>query len=118
MNSNSIEETTRKLSEFEDATISPNKLKYALGHYLHNPQSVTKGQFFKRFGFDESSLKQTVIEIFKQSEVKNIRMTEYGVQFSKYAEVATPTGEIIRIGTGWILEPGSQQPRVTTITPA
>lgn len=118
MSSNSIEEITRKLSEFEDATISPNKLKYALGDYLHNPQSVTKGRFFKRFGFDQASLRQAVIELFKQSEVTNVRFTEYGVQFSKYAEVVTPTGETVRIGTGWILEPDSQQPRLTTITPA
>jgi hypothetical protein len=110
-------EIAEKLNKFREAIISQSKLKYALGYYPNNPKSVAKGRLFRRFGFNEISLEKAVRSIFGNSKAINIRITEYGIQFSKYGEVETPTGEILRIGTGWILEPDAQFPRLTTITP-
>ncbi|HXV43904.1 MAG TPA: hypothetical protein VEC96_12635, partial [Anaerolineae bacterium] len=73
-----------------------------------------KAKFLRGFGFDETNvnlLEQSLITIAQSEEVKEIVSSIHGTKYVIEGSLQTPSGEVVRVQTVWIIETGQERPR-------
>jgi hypothetical protein len=80
----------------------------------------SKAKFFRQHGFDESnvhSFKMALIAIAQTEQVSQMTNNPFGVKYSIEGTMETPNGVIIKVRTIWIIENGSETPKLVTVYP-
>ena len=80
-----------------------------------------KARFFRGVGYgqeDPSVLKADLASIARNEQVPEVIQTRHGTKYILDGRVKTPSGSSVRIRTVWIVEPGSDRPRLVTAYPA
>lgn len=102
---------TRKLRVDESKIV-----EYLLSH----PNGQGKAAFFLGFGFLPNAWKE-LAEALKQqawsNPIASVVDSVYGTRYSVDGELQTPIGRRPRVRTVWILESGSNEPRLITAHP-
>ncbi len=81
----------------------------------------TKAAFFERFGFSAENWEECADALRLhggQGEVVRRAESEYGVRYTVEGPLSTPSGRTPTIHTVWIVEAGSDVPRLITAYPA
>lgn len=112
------------LPNYLNAEIPADKLvKYALDstHVARDPsgsRGKDKARVFKSvLGFDQSnweSLMESIKAELPYHEAVFKEEDEHGKRYAVILPVSGPTGVTADVLTGWIIEPGSDHPRLTT----
>ena len=97
-------------------------LRKLTDYLLSEAHSVgrTKARFFRSLGFDETAieqLKQALLKIALTGQVKEKRLSPYGVKYVVDGFLETPQGATVSIRTIWIVETGCENPRFVTAYP-
>ena len=80
----------------------------------------SKAKFFRSFGFDETNVSQFehgLIHIAQTESITETTKTIYGKKYVIDGELETPSGDMIRLRTVWIIETGDDIPRLVTAHP-
>ena len=80
----------------------------------------SKARFFRSFGFDETNVNQFkhgLIHIAQTESVAEITETIYGKKYAIDGVLETPSGNMIRLRTVWIIETGDDIPKLVTAYP-
>ena len=89
-------------------------------YLLSHSNGQGKATFFLSFGFqlDEwAVLADALKQQAKNNTIVNDVDSAYGTRYSVEGELQTPSGRRPRVRTVWILESGSQEPRLITAHP-
>ena len=109
-----------KLSNGINAAIPTEKVKQYLLSDVH-AVGRAKAKFFRGFGYgqeDPSVLKADLASIARNEQVSEAIETRHGTKYILDGRVKTPSGSSVRIRTVWIVESGSDRPRLVTAYPA
>lgn len=85
-----------------------------------HPDGAAKARFFKRFGFAPARwtvLAEALREHAGSQEVTDSVASVHGVKYVVDGKIRTPDGQRPRLRTVWILEAGSDAPRLVTAYP-
>lgn len=89
--------------------------------YLLNPaKSRGKAEFFLGFGFSVDAwqvMAKALVEHGKSGIVSSVVESEYGTRYSIDGTLETPAGRRPRMRTVWIVENGTDCPRLITAYP-
>lgn len=89
--------------------------------YLLNPaKSRGKAEFFLRFGFSVDTwqvLAEALTEHSKSGFVYSVVESEYGTRYSVDGVLETPEGRKPQVRSVWIVETGTDYPRLITAHP-
>jgi lysophospholipid acyltransferase (LPLAT)-like uncharacterized protein len=108
-----------KLPNAENAIIPSDKLT----DYLLSQSHLIgrwKARFFLSIGFRETKvdeLKDALINVAKNGEVKATITTEFGVKYVVGGVILGPGGRRAAIRTVWVVETGQDRPRLVTAYP-
>lgn len=113
------------LPDHLNAKIPADKLvKYALNptHEARDPlgsHGKDKARVFKSaLGFDQSNwelLKQHILDELPYHEAVFRDDDEHGKRYTVIVPITGPNGKTADVLTGWIVEPGSDYPRLSTV---
>ena len=81
----------------------------------------TKARFFQSVGYQRANpsvLAAGLRTIARMGEVSDIVQTRHGTKYIVNGDLLTPSGSVVRIRTVWIVEAGSEKPRLVTAYPA
>lgn len=85
-----------------------------------HPRRAGKARFFRICGYDSANagtlaedLRRLVVEI----PVSTTRETPYGIHYVVEGPIRTPSGRAVQVATVWLLEEGSDTPRLITAYP-
>ena len=109
-----------KLPGAAQALVEERKVKEYLMNRAH-PDGMAKARFFERRGYREDDWRQLADDLRRhgqQNDVSGIVESPYGARYSVEGEVKTPSGESVHMVTVWIIETGSDAPRLVTAYPA
>ena len=105
------------LPSYQEAVIRPEKLR----EYSLNPTSTVGRHKARKFrsvlGFDQSNwelLSQSILSELPYHEAIFRQEDEHGKRYTVILPITGPNGVTAEVLTGWILEPGSDRPRLTT----
>jgi hypothetical protein len=108
-----------KLPNAADARVPLAKLtNYLLS--LSHPVGGAKAKFFRRLGFDESTvleLKRGLIAIATSQPVSESVTSVHGTKYIVDGNLDAPGGTRVQVRTVWIVEPGEDHPRFVTAYP-
>ena len=109
---------SNKLPNVDKVTVDTNKIKnYALDP--NHPVGRNKAKVFEStLGYNQSNADQLVNQIqtkLSSSEAVFGVKDQFGQRFTVDMPITGPNGNTATVRTGWILEPGSDIPRMTTI---
>jgi hypothetical protein len=105
------------LPNFANAQIDPNKItNYALNS--NHPVGGNKAKVFESaLGFNQSNANQLTAAIRQKlprsQAVPGIR-DQYGQRFTVDMRITGPNGNTVTVRTAWIIDAGSNVPRLTT----
>jgi len=108
-----------KLPNGEHAIIASDKLS----DYLLSKSHLVgrwKARFFLSIGFKEedvSELKDALMNVGKNGEVKTAITTDFGVKYTVEGVISGPSGRKAAIRTVWIVEIGQDRPKLVTAYP-
>ena len=107
-----------RLPNFQNAHIDPNKVSgYALNQ--NHPVGANKARVFDRaLGFNQSNANQLTQQVKQQlprSEAVMGRSDQFGQRFTVDMQITGPNGNTATVRTGWIIDTGSNAPRLTTM---
>jgi hypothetical protein len=87
---------------------------------LSHPDGSGKARFFMRFGYDQAHPEELAADLQKHGqdhEVSGSAESEYGVRYSVDGKLETRDGRSALVRTVWIVERGSETPRLITAHP-
>jgi hypothetical protein len=108
-----------KLPHREKAYIAPSKLADYLLSRTH-PIGRWKARLFRAAGFDETSiteLERALISIARSEEVSMVEVSAHGTKYVVEGAIDTPSGRRLALRTVWIVDAGTEQPRLVTAYP-
>ncbi|MDP2809014.1 MAG: hypothetical protein Q8O34_02575 [Rhodocyclaceae bacterium] len=91
-----------------------------VGYLLSRPNSQGKAAFFLGFGFRPEAWEVMAGALQQQARINPLATavdSPYGTRYSVDGELLTPSGRRPRVRTVWILETGSDEPRLITAYP-
>ena len=109
-----------KLPGAAQALIEERKVREYLLNQAH-PDGMAKARFFARRGYREEDWRGLADDLRRhgqQNDVAGIVESPYGTRYSVDGQMRTPSGESIRIVAVWIMEKGTDVPRLVTAYPA
>ena len=109
-----------KLPGSAAALVEERKVRDYLLNAAH-PDGVTKARFFARRGYrlDEwESLAEDLRRHGQANDVVDVVDSPYGTRYAVEGTMRTPSDETVPMTTVWIIEKGSQTPRLVTAYPA
>jgi hypothetical protein len=108
-----------KLPNHERAYVPEAKITNYLLNEDH-PVGASKARFFLRFGFTKEAWQifaSALAEHAAAHEVSQILTAEDGVRYAVEGDLRTPDGRNPYIRSTWIIETGSELPRLTSAYP-
>ena len=109
---------SNKLPNVDKVTVDPNKVKnYALDP--NHPVGGNKAKVFESsLGYNQSNADQLMKQV--QNKLPNSEAIlgvkdQYGQRFTVDMQITGPNGNTATVRTGWIIDPGAEIPRMTTI---
>lgn len=108
-----------KLPKRQDAYVPPDKLKDYLLSETH-PVGRWKSKLFRGLGFDETNvdlLEKRLLAVADAENVKESIMSEHGTKYVIEGLVETPSGNIVKVRTIWVIDEGHDRPRFVTAYP-
>ena len=108
-----------KLPNYALAYVPEAKITRYLLNEEH-PVGVSKAQFFLRFGFTRETWQifaAALVEHAAVNEIANTIVAEDGVRYAVEGIIRTPDGRNPYIRSTWIIETGSEIPRLTSAYP-
>lgn len=108
-----------KLPKRQKAYIPPHKLSRYLLSKIH-PIGRWKSKLFRTLGFDEKNadiLEQRLIDIANYENVKESIVSAHGTKYVIDGSIETPSGNIVKVRTIWIIDKGQDTPRFVTAYP-
>lgn len=106
-----------KLPGGADAKVEREKLENYLLSRTH-PTGRFKARFFHAVGLDDPErLGQVLRELARRGTVRSRIPTRHGTKYVVDGQMETPKGNRVPIRTVWILEHGSETPRLVTAYP-
>ena len=109
-----------KLPGGAQAFVEERKIKDYLLNRAH-PDGMAKARFFTRRGYRDDDWKRLADDLRRhglQNDVAGIVESPYGTRYSVDGQMRTPSGRNIRLITVWIIEKGTEVPRLVTAYPA
>lgn len=86
-----------------------------------HPDGASKARLLRRLGFDDATadrLADQLLAIARTQPVDEIESRAYGMLYVIHGTVAGPPGVDARLRTVWIIQSGSDRPRLVTAYPA
>ena len=108
-----------KLPHREKAYIAPSKLADYLLSRTH-PIGRWKARLLRAAGFDETNIMElgrALIAIATSEEVSTVEISAHGTKYVVEGAIDTPSGRRLTLRTVWIVEAGTEQPRLVTAYP-
>jgi hypothetical protein len=105
-----------KLPFGERACVSPSKATDYLLSRTH-PVGRGKARTFLAVGFNEtnpSELEEALLSLAHTEDVSGVERSVHGTKYVIDGEIETPSGRRLSVRTVWIIEPGTQVPRLVT----
>ncbi len=87
---------------------------------LTHPDGQTKAEFFRRFGFRREQWEVFAMALREHGishPISKIVESPHGTRYSVDGEIASPDGRNPRVRSVWMVEAGSQSPRLITAHP-
>lgn len=109
-----------KLPNGENALIPMSKIERYLLSGTHTV-GRTKARFFQSVGYQRANpsvLASDLRSIARTGQVSDVVRTRHGAKYVVDGDLLTPSGSGLRIRTVWIVEAGSNRPRLVTAYPA
>jgi len=109
-----------KLPGNERARVEEQKIRGYLLNRAH-PDGLAKARFFMRKGYREDDWQRLADDLRRhgrQNDVVGIVESPYGARYAVDGLLRAPSGESIRLITIWIIEKGTDVPRLVTAYPA
>ncbi|MBI5670662.1 MAG: hypothetical protein HZC41_21935 [Chloroflexi bacterium] len=106
-----------KLPNLERALIEENKI---VGYLLHDENSGGKATFFAAFGFRRAHwdrLRDALLAHAAAHEVTRRSETPHGIKYIIEGVILTPDGRSPLVRAVWIVNSGSEFPRLVTAYP-
>ena len=78
-----------------------------------------KARYFRSLGFNESNVElfENAVKKIAEQPIKETLKSPFGMKYVIDGEIKTPSDEVIRLRTVWIIEKGQNSPRFITIYP-
>ena len=108
-----------KLPNHKNASVSLSKISNYLISETH-PVGKWKAKIFHSHGYTQKnidSLRDGLLSIANQEEVKDIINTIYGTKYIIDGNLKTPSGKELNVKTVWIIDTGREIPRFVTAYP-
>ena len=105
-----------KLPFRERAYVAPSKVADYLLSQTH-PVGRWKAKVFRAAGFDEtnvSELEEALLSVVRSQDVSSVERSAHGTKYVVEGEIGTPSGRRLTLRTVWIIESGTQAPRLVT----
>ncbi|WP_162198688.1 DUF2341 domain-containing protein [Methanosarcina sp. 1.H.A.2.2] len=107
-----------QLPNFKNAKIDSRKITdYALNP--NNPVGSNKARVFKSaLGYDRSNADDLIEQIYSklpESQANVGKLDRYGQRYTVDMAITGANGNVATVRTGWILDAGSDSPRLTTL---
>jgi hypothetical protein len=109
-----------KLPNSDNAVVEQSKITHYLLAFDH-PEGAGKAEFFTRFGFTEAkwqTLAEALITHARTHPVTSKSETRYGTKFRIEGPISCPDGRSPSIRAVWIIDAGTDFPRLVTAHPA
>ena len=109
-----------KLPGAAQAHVEERKVREYLLNTAH-PDGMAKARFFAANGYRVEDWQRFADDLRrhgKQHDVAGIVESPYGTRYSVDGQLTTPSGKSIRVVTVWIIEKGTDVPRLVTAYPA
>lgn len=109
-----------KLPGGAQALVEERKVREYLMNRTH-PDGISKARFFARRGYRDEDWRRLADDLRhhgQQNDVAGIVESPYGTKYSVDGQLRTPSGESIGVITVWIVEKGTDVPRLVTAYPA
>jgi hypothetical protein len=87
---------------------------------LKHPEGASKARFFNSFGFSEVEWESLAIALGRLAESGTVATAIESVHGQKYiieGAIETPSGKAAMVRTVWIVDAGSDAPRLVTAYP-
>ena len=100
----------------ENADVPDLKLTSYLLSDTH-PVGWPKAQLLRSSGyneFDADALKEGLLTIARNAPVTDVISTRYGAKYVVDGYLLSPSGEALKMRTGWIIQTGYDRPRLVT----
>lgn len=108
-----------KLPNADQAQVEREKITGYLLSTTH-PDGTSKAKFFCRFGFHIENWEVLAEALQKHGErhpvIKTVE-SAFGTRYTVEGKIETPDGRTPRVRTVWIIEKGSDKPRLITAYP-
>ena len=85
-----------------------------------HPQGRSKAAFFRRVGFrseESGALRTALLQLATTTDMTEV-VFEFGRKYAGIREVVAPSGEMLRVVTGWVLRNDAPPPMLVTAYPA
>jgi hypothetical protein len=108
-----------KLPHREKAYVAPSRLADYLLSQTH-PIGRWKAKVFRAAGFDETSiteLERALISVARSEEVSIVESSAHGTKYVIEGAIGTPGGHRLALRTVWIVDAGTEEPRLVTAYP-
>jgi hypothetical protein len=109
-----------RLPNIDQAFVEDGKLSDYLLNHAH-PRGRAKARFLERFGFSAArpdELRQAFLDQARDNEVSAEQITDFGTVFEISGALASPDGRNPVVRAVWMLDTGSDAPRLITMVPA
>lgn len=108
-----------KLPGGETAVVEERKIRDYLMNAAH-ADGASKAQFFARRGYNEGDWERLAEDLRRhgrQNDVTTFVESPYGTRYVVEGPLRTPSGDRVRLATIWIVETGTETPRLVTAYP-
>ena len=108
-----------KLPNWKNVIILREKLSKYLLSETH-PLGMFKAKFFRNLGFNNKNvtlLEKSLRIIAQSGDVVDMVSSDYGTKYVIDGEIKTPSREVVKLKTVWIIEKGEKRPRFVTTYP-
>jgi len=103
----------------ESAVVDPYKVREYLLNPDH-PDGRPKAAFFQRLGFDRSrwiELRWALLELAAYGKAEQLGYSAFGAKYSTTGRIQGPNGRSASVVAIWIIETGTDWPRLVTAYP-
>lgn len=108
-----------RVPNIESGIIDAGKLSgYLLDH--DHPDGGPKARFLESFGFSQrgpDELRRAILAHAVAHRVTVQRRTEFGIMYEVVGRLASPDGRDPVVRSVWIIDDGSETPRLVTLVP-
>ena len=103
----------------ENALVEERKIIDYLLNSTH-PEGMAKARFFVQRGYRYDDWEKLAADLRQhglRNEVARVVESPFGTRYSVHGPLITPSGDSIRLITVWIIEKGTEVPRLVTAYP-